>query len=133
MGQASDELCTPRGARRPASLLEPAGVSQSEFARRLGFNQPQPVNELVKGKRGFTAKMALLFEQATEGRYPAEFWLLLQLRWDLSRASEDLSNARRWMVDPISPPPAAGRIKDAHTYADSILRMAKTMKSWDRG
>ena len=114
-------------------LLEPTGVSQSEFARRLGFNQPQPVNELVKGKRGFTAKMALLFEQATEGRYPAEFWLLLQLRWDLSAASEDLSNARRWMVDPISPQPAAGKIKDVNTYADSILRMAKTMKSWDKG
>jgi len=113
-------------------VLEPTGVSQSEFARRLGFNQPQPVNELVKGKRGFTAKMALLFEQATEGRYPAEFWLLLQLRWDLCGASEDLSNARRWMVDPISPPPATGKIKDAHTYADSILRMAKTMKSWDK-
>lgn len=114
-------------------VLEPTGISQSEFARRLGFNQPQPVNELVKGKRGFTAKMALLFEQATEGKYPAEFWLLLQLRWDLSSASEDLSNARRWMVDPISPPPAAGKIENAQTYADSILRMAKTMKSWDKG
>ena len=113
-------------------LLEPTGVSQSEFARRLGFNQPQPVNELVKGKRGFTAKMALLFEQASEGRYPAEFWLLLQLRWDLSVASADLSNARRWMVDPVSPP-AAGEIKEANTYAESILRMAKTMKSWNEG
>lgn len=114
-------------------VLEPTGISQSEFARRLGFNQPQPVNELVKGKRGFTAKMALLFEQATEGRYPAEFWLLLQLRWDLAGASEDLSNARRCMVDPISPPPAAGKIKNVHTYADNILRMAKKMKSWDKG
>ena len=113
-------------------VLEPTGVSQSEFARRLGFNQPQPVNELVKGKRGFTAKMALLFEQASEGRYPAEFWLLLQLRWDLSVASADLSNARRSMVDPISLPPAAGKIKDVDAYADSMLRMAKTMNSWDK-
>lgn len=125
--------CVHPGALVVPLLLEPAGVSQSEFARRLGFNQPQPVNELVKGKRGFTAKMALLFEQATEGKYPAEFWLLLQLRWDLSLASEDLSNARRSMIDPISPSAAAGRIKDVNAYADSILRMAKTMKSWERG
>jgi addiction module HigA family antidote len=124
--------CVHPGTLVAPLLLEPTGVSQSEFARRLGFNQPQPVNELVKGKRGFTTKMALLFEQATEGRYPAEFWLLMQLRWDLSGASEDLSNARRWMVDPISPQPAAGKIKDVQTYADSILRMAKTMKSWDK-
>ena len=34
-------------------ILQPAAISQSELARRLGFNQPQPVNELVKGKRGF--------------------------------------------------------------------------------
>ena len=54
-------------------LLEPAGISQSELSRRLGFNQPQPVNELVKGKRGFTPKMALLFEQVTEGEFPAVF------------------------------------------------------------
>jgi plasmid maintenance system antidote protein VapI len=54
-------------------LLEPSGISQSELARRMGFNQPQPVNELVNGKRGFTPKMALLFEQVTEGAFPAVF------------------------------------------------------------
>ena len=37
-------------------VLEPSGISQSELARRLGFNQPQPVNELVNGKRGFTPR-----------------------------------------------------------------------------
>lgn len=123
--------CVHPGALVVPLLLEPAGVSQSEFARRLGFNQPQPVNELVKGKRGFTAKMALLFEQATEGEYPAEFWMLLQSRWDLSVASEDLSNARRSMIDPISPTPTAAKLKSIHAYADSMLRMAKKMKSWN--
>lgn len=123
--------CVHPGALVEPLLLEPAGVSQSEFARRLGFNQPQPVNELVKGKRGFTAKMALLFEQATDGEYPAEFWMLLQSRWDLSVASEGLTNARRSLVDPISPAANAAKLKSIHTYADSMLRMAKKMKGWN--
>jgi addiction module HigA family antidote len=124
--------CVHPGVLVTPLLLEPTGVSQSEFARRLGFNQPQPVNELIKGKRGFTTKMALLFEQATGGRYPAEFWMLLQMRWDLSEANEGLSNARRSLVDPISPLLAASKLKNVHAYADGILRMAKTMNAWDK-
>jgi addiction module HigA family antidote len=120
------------GALVAPLLLEPTGLSQSEFSRRLGFNQPQPVNELIKGKRGFTAKMALLFEQATEGRYPAEFWLLLQMRWDLSLASEGLSNARRSRVDPIAPVLGARELKEIDAHADGILRMARTIRSWDK-
>ena len=38
------------GSLIPTLILEPAGISQSMLARQLGFNQPQPVNELVKGK-----------------------------------------------------------------------------------
>ena len=119
------------GALVAPLLLTPTGLSQSELSRRLGFNQPQPVNELIKGKRGFTTKMALLFEQATEGKYPAEFWLLLQMRWDLSVADEGLSNARRSLVDPISPVLGATELKEIGVHADGILRMTKTLKSWD--
>ncbi len=118
------------GALVAPLILEPSGVSQSEFARRLGFNQPQPVNELVKGKRNFTSKMALLFEQATAGRYPAEFWLLLQARWDLAEASRRLSNSRKSLVDPV---PVTNGVRgdiSAHEYANDILRMAKKMKNW---
>ena len=82
-------------------VLEPTGLSQSALARRLGFNQPQPVNELVKGKRAITPKMALLLEQATTGGYPAEFWLLAQLRWDVEQARASLPRARLAMVEDI--------------------------------
>ena len=85
-----------------ALILEPASISQSELARRLGFNQPQPVNELVKGKRGFTPKMALLFDQVTNGEYPAEFWLTAQALYDAEQARESLSPERRMGVDPVS-------------------------------
>ena len=79
-------------------ILEPAGLSQSAFARLMGFNQPQPINELVKGKRGVTPKMALYLEKATDGLYPAEFWLLAQLRWDLFLVKSSLPNQRAALV-----------------------------------
>lgn len=82
-------------------ILEPAGMSQSMLARQLGFNQPQPVNELIKGKRGITPKMALLLERATQGHYSAEFWLLAQLRWELQEARSKLPRARLAMVESV--------------------------------
>ena len=83
-------------------VLEPSGISQSALARRLGFNQPQPVNELVNGKRGFTPKMALLFEQVTDGAFPAVFWLTAQALYDSAIAREGLSVGRRSAVDPVT-------------------------------
>lgn len=83
-------------------VLEPSGISQSELARRLGFNQPQPVNELVNGKRGFTPKMALLFEQVTKGEFPAAFWLAAQALHDSQEARDGLSPGRRSAVDPVT-------------------------------
>ncbi len=83
-------------------ILEPAGLSQSAFSRKLGFNQPQPINELINGKRGITPKMALLLEKATSGDYSAEFWLLTQLRWDLACARGVLPHARIALVDSVT-------------------------------
>ncbi len=82
-------------------VLEPSGISQSELSRRLGFNQPQPVNELVNGKRGFTPKMALLFDQVTEGAFPAVFWLTAQALYDAESARDGISPGRRSAVDPV--------------------------------
>jgi addiction module HigA family antidote len=83
-------------------ILIPAGLSQSAFSRKLGFNQPQPVNELIKGKRGITPKMALLIEKATMGEYSAEFWLLIQLRWDLANARAALPDSRIALVERVN-------------------------------
>jgi addiction module HigA family antidote len=83
-------------------VLEPSGVSQSELARRLGFNQPQPVNELINGKRGFTPKMAVLFEKVTGGEFPASFWLVAQALYDADVARDGVSPGRWTAVDPVS-------------------------------
>ena len=87
----------------PGKLLDPlilqrTGLSQSALARNLGFNQPQPVNELINGKRSITPKMALLLEKLSAEDYPAEFWLMLQLRWDLSQARRNMQPNREAMV-----------------------------------
>jgi addiction module HigA family antidote len=64
-------------------FLRPAGVSQRQFAGKLGWT-PGKLNELVKGKRGITADSALDLAKAL-GTSP-ELWMNLQMMWDLRRA-----------------------------------------------
>jgi antitoxin HigA-1 len=64
-------------------FLEPAGLSQREFARRLGWTVAK-LNELIKGKRGVTADSAL--DLAAELKTSPEVWLNLQMYFDLRKA-----------------------------------------------
>ncbi len=64
-------------------FLVPLGMTQVEFAAHLGVSL-QRVNEIVLGKRGVTAETAWLFAQAL-GTQP-EFWMNLQVLYDLARA-----------------------------------------------
>jgi addiction module HigA family antidote len=74
-------------------FLQPKGVTQRDLAN--GIRVPyQRVNEIVNGRRGITASTALRlakFLGETE-----EFWLYLQLRWDLhhTKKSEETVLAR---------------------------------------
>ncbi|MFV0276441.1 MAG: transcriptional regulator [Parahaliea sp.] len=119
-------------ARHPGALLgplvlAPGELSQSQLARYLGFNQPQPVNELVKGKRSITPKMALLFEQLTEGAYPAEFWLLAQMRWDVVQARGSLSPSRLRLVQVLDMPDSAEL--DAADGVAELLALAEELRA----
>ena len=64
-------------------FLGPAGVSQRQFAAKLGWTTAK-LNELVKGKRGVTADSALDLAKAL-GASP-ELWMNLQTMWDLRLA-----------------------------------------------
>jgi addiction module HigA family antidote len=64
-------------------FLRPMGVSQRQFATKLGWTTAK-LNELVKGKRGVTADTALDLAQALGTS--AEIWMNLQMMWDLRRA-----------------------------------------------
>jgi addiction module HigA family antidote len=64
-------------------FLRPMGISQSAFAIRLGISFPR-LNEIIRGKRGVTPDTALRLERVLG--MPADFWLGLQLDWDLWHA-----------------------------------------------
>jgi addiction module HigA family antidote len=65
-------------------FLRPLGISQAELAERIGVSYPR-VNELVHGKRGMTPDTALRLERLLG--VEAQFWLNLQLAWDLYHAA----------------------------------------------
>lgn len=64
-------------------FLEPLGVSQSEFAKHLGWPYAR-LNEIINGKRGISVDSALAFAEALNTN--PEFWLNLQRNWDLWHA-----------------------------------------------
>src|SRR4051812_11013787 len=76
-------------------FLQPLGLSQRDLA--AGIHVPyQRVNELVNKKRGMTPSTALRLSKLLGTS--ADFWMGLQLRWDLYQASPvpgTCSRARR--------------------------------------
>ena len=72
-----------------AEFLEPFEISQRELADAIHVPY-QRVNELINQKRGITPSTALRL--ARFFGVTAEFWLNLQVRWDLYRTQ--LSEAK---------------------------------------
>src|SRR4030066_562198 len=71
---------TPPGEILMEDFLKPLKMTQAELAEKLGVSYPR-VNELIHGKRGVTPDTALRLEQLFG--MEAQFWLNLQLAWDL--------------------------------------------------
>ena len=82
-------------------FLKPLNISQSAFAIRLGVSFPR-LNEVIRGKRAVTPDTALRLAQVT--RMSADFWLGLQLDWDLWHALRS-ENARK--IAKLAPLPRA--------------------------
>lgn len=72
-------------------FLKPLGVTQRELAKRLHVSYPR-INELIHGRRGLTPDTALRLEQLLG--VEAQFWLNLQLVWDLYHARQHRSLPR---------------------------------------
>lgn len=64
-------------------FLRPAGITQTAFAKRLGWTTAK-LNELIKGKRGVTAESALDLGKALGTS--AKLWMNFQATYDLDRA-----------------------------------------------
>ena len=80
-------------------FLKPLGISQSEFAVRLGVSFPR-LNEIIRGKRGVTPDTALRLARVLG--MSADFWLGLQLDWDLWHVMRGEKVAEIAQLQPIS-------------------------------
>lgn len=73
-----------------AEFLIPMGITQRQLAD--GIHVPyQRVNDLVHGRRGMTPDTALRLSKFLGST--AEFWMNLQLRWDLYSATQNNKSA----------------------------------------
>lgn len=66
-------------------FLEPAGMTQSALAEKLGWTTAR-LNELIEGKRGITAAAALDLSEVF-GTSP-KLWMNLQATYDLDKAAK---------------------------------------------
>lgn len=92
---------THRAPTHPGEMLReeflvPMGISQRQLADAIESSY-QRVNEIVNGKRGITPGTALRLAKFF-GMTP-DFWLNLQLRWDLYHSQQ----AERPVLDRIVP------------------------------
>ena len=70
-------------------FLRPMSITQREVADAIGVPY-QRINELVNGKRGVTPSTALRLARFFD--MSPDFWLNLQMRWDLFRANQTEHN-----------------------------------------
>ncbi len=67
-------------------FLLPMGITQRQLADAIHVSY-QRINELINGRRGITPSTALRL--ANFFSMSAEFWLNLQLRWDIYLAQQE--------------------------------------------
>jgi addiction module HigA family antidote len=79
-------------------FLRPMGITQSDFAVRLGVSFPR-LNEIIKGRRGVTPDTALRLARVLG--MSAEFWLGLQLDWDLWNAMQSKEYIQIEQLEPV--------------------------------
>ena len=79
-------------------FLKPLGISQSEFSVRLGVSFAR-LNEIVRGKRAVTPDTALRLARLLG--ISADFWLGLQLDWDLWHAMRSKKAAELALLEPV--------------------------------
>ena len=80
-------------------FLKPLGISQYRLAKDIAVS-PRRINEIVHETRSITANTALRFAQYF-GNSP-EFWMNLQIKYDLARQKEVLFSTLKITIKTIS-------------------------------
>lgn len=86
-------------------FLKPLGLNQNRLALSIGVH-PRWINEIVLGKRSITADTALRLARFFGN--PPQFWLGLQVDYDLDIASDHLGNRLEREVHVYAFPGQAG-------------------------
>lgn len=94
------EAGRPRSRREPVHpgyfldtrYLKPLKLTQLALADALGVSRRR-VNELIRGKRGITPDTAVRL--AAYFRTEPEFWMQLQMAWDVHQAMKSLKVSPR--------------------------------------
>ena len=73
-----------------SEMLREKGMSQAEFARRMGVSQKH-VSEIVKGKAGYSPSFAVKLERVFGGKPPAAYWINLLSNHELELARQRAS------------------------------------------
>ena len=79
-------------------FLKPMGLTQRELADSIHVPY-QRINEIINGRRGVTPSTALRLSKYF--RISPDFWMNLQLRWDLYFAQQSEANALKY-IKPVS-------------------------------
>jgi len=80
-------------------FLVPLGMTQTQLAESIGVSYPR-INEIIHGKRGITPDTALRLERLFG--VSAQFWLNLQLGWDLFEAQHSKAAREIRKIRPLA-------------------------------
>ena len=76
-------------------FIEGFGITQHKLADAIGV-PPRRINEIVHGKRGITADTAMRLSRYFGAT--SEFWMNLQMRYELDRAEDTLGDTLSGIV-----------------------------------
>lgn len=82
----TNRIPTHPGEMLMEEFLGPMGISQRDLADNIHVPY-QRINEIVNGRRGITPSTALRLAKFFD--MSPDFWMNLQLRWDLYFAQQD--------------------------------------------
>jgi HTH-type transcriptional regulator/antitoxin HigA len=96
MSAVKNKELTPGFATHPGEILldelEARNISQADFAKQIGYQKSQ-LNEIINGKRGINADLALLLEGAL--KIDADYWMNAQKEYELDLAKMSKKHQQR--------------------------------------
>ncbi|MBI9050268.1 MAG: HigA family addiction module antidote protein [Anaerolineaceae bacterium] len=98
----TDRTPTHPGEMLLEEFLKPMGITQRELANAIHVPY-QRINEIINGRRGVSPSTALRLAKALG--MSADFWINLQLRWDMYFAKLNEVNVLE-TIEPIATIPS---------------------------